>query len=42
MSTCRSAAIGLLFFKGLKDEFETALVNEPSVFDPLKFFYMQF
>ena len=23
--------------KGLKNEFETAVVNEPSVFDPLKF-----
>ena len=27
-----------IFFKGLKDEFETALVNEPSVFEPLKFY----
>ena len=25
-------------FKGLKNEFETAVVNEPSVFEPLKFF----
>ena len=24
--------------KGLKDEFETAMVNEPSVFEPLKFY----
>ena len=24
--------------KGLKNEFETALVNEPSVFEPLKFY----
>ena len=23
-------------FKGLKNEFETAVVNEPSVFEPLK------
>ena len=23
------------FFKGLKNEFETAIVNEPSVFEPL-------
>ena len=23
--------------KGLKNEFETAVVNEPSVFEPLKF-----
>ena len=29
-----------MFFcsKGLKNEFETALVNEPSVFEPLKFY----
>ena len=26
------------FFKGLKKEFETAVVNEPSVFKPLKFY----
>ena len=26
-----------LFSKGLKNEFETAVVNEPSVFEPLKF-----
>ena len=26
------------FFKGLKNEFETAVVNEPSVFKPLKFY----
>ena len=26
--------------KGLKNEFETALVNEPSVFEPLKFYCM--
>ena len=26
------------FSKGLKNEFETAVVNEPSVFEPLKFF----
>ena len=24
------------FSKGLKNEFETAMVNEPSVFEPLK------
>ena len=29
-----SAAMG--FFQGLKNEFETAVVNEPSVFEPLK------
>ena len=33
----KSAAIGF-FFKGLKDKFETAVVNEPSVFEPLKFY----
>ena len=26
------------FFWGLKNKFETALVNEPSVFEPLKFY----
>ena len=26
------------FRKGLKNEFETAVVNEPSVFEPLKFY----
>ena len=26
------------FSKGLKKEFETAVVNEPSVFEPLKFY----
>ena len=26
------------FFKGLENEFETAVVNEPSVFEPLKFY----
>ena len=30
----RSAAMG--FSKGLKNEFETAVVNEPPVFEPLK------
>ena len=33
----KSAAMGF-FFKGLKNEFETAVVNEPSVFEPLKFY----
>ena len=32
-----SAAIGF-FPKGLKNEFETAVVNEPPVFEPLKFY----
>ena len=31
----KSAAMGF-FSKGLKNEFETAVVNEPSVFKPLK------
>ena len=31
------AAMGF-FSKGLKNEFKTALVNEPSVFEPLKFY----
>ena len=26
------------FIKGLKNEFKTAVVNEPSVFEPLKFY----
>ena len=26
------------FSKGLKNEFETAVVNEPSVFEPLKLY----
>ena len=30
----KSSAMG--FFKGLKNEFETAEVNEPPVFEPLK------
>ena len=32
----KSAALG--FFKGLEKEFETAMVNESSVFEPLKFY----
>ena len=31
----RSTAMGFTF-KGLNNEFETAVVNEPSVFEPLK------
>ena len=27
-----------MFYKGLKNEFEKALVNEPPVFEPLKFY----
>ena len=33
----KSAAMGF-FSKGLKSEFETAVVNGPSVFEPLKFY----
>ena len=33
----KSAAMGF-FSKGLKNEFETAVVNEPSVFEPLEFY----
>ena len=33
----KSAAMGF-FSKGLKNVFETAVVNEPSVFEPLKFY----
>ena len=33
----KSAALGF-FSKGLKNEFETAVVNEPSVDEPLKFY----
>ena len=33
----KSAATGF-FFKGLKNEFESAVVNEPSVFEPLNFY----
>ena len=28
-----------IFSRGLKNEFETAVVNEPSVFEPLKFYF---
>ena len=35
----KSAAKGF-FSKGLRNEFETAMVNEPSVFEPLKFNYI--
>ena len=33
----KSAALEL-FSKGLKNKFKTATVNEPSVFEPLKFY----
>ena len=35
----KSAAMGFCS-NGLENEFETAMVNEPSVFEPLKFYYM--
>ena len=31
-------AVVRFFLKGLENEFETAVVNEPSVFEPLKFY----
>ena len=31
-----------LFSKGLKNEFKIALVNEPSVFEPLKVYCISF
>ena len=31
-----------IFPRGLKNEFETAVVNEPSVFEPLKFYCIYF
>ena len=34
----KSAAMGGFCSKGLKKEFEIAKVNEPSVFEPLKFY----
>ena len=36
-----SAAMGY-FTYGLKNEFETAVVNQPSVFEPLKFYCSHF
>ena len=35
-----SAAMGF-FSQGLKRQFEAAMVNEPSVFEPLKFYCIQ-
>ena len=35
-----SAAMGF-FSKGLKNEFETAVVNQPSVFEPLTFYCIE-
>ena len=37
----KSAAM-IFFSKGLKNEFETATVNEPSVFEPLKFYCISY
>ena len=37
----KTAVMGI-FAKGLKNEFETAVVNEPSVFESLKFYCMVF
>ena len=34
----KSVAMGF-FSKGFKNEFERAVVNEPSVFEPLKFYF---
>ena len=34
----KSAELYGMFFKGLKKTFETAVVNESSVFEPLKFY----
>ena len=35
----KSAAMRF-FSSGLKNEFQTAMVNNPSVFEPLKFYYI--
>ena len=35
---CPKSAVMGFFSKGLKNEFETAVVNEPSLFEPLKFY----
>ena len=37
----KSAAMGF-FSEGLKNELKTAVVNEPSVFEPLKFYCIYF
>ena len=39
---CPKSAAMSFFSKGLKNEFETAVVNEPSVFEPLKFYCILF
>ena len=35
---CPKSAAMVFFPKEIKNEFETAVVNEPSVFEPLKFY----
>ena len=37
----KSAAMGFFFWR-LKHEFEPAIVDEPSVFEPLKFYCISF
>ena len=37
LNYAKSAAMGF-FSKGFKDVFETVVLNEPSVFEPLKFY----
>ena len=37
----KTAAMGF-FSNGLKNELKTAVVNEPSVFEPLKFYCMHY
>ena len=37
----KSAVMGF-FSKGLKNDFETTVVNEPSVIEPLKFYCIHF
>ena len=37
-----SSSAAMNFSKGLKNEFELAVVNEPSVFEPLKFYCASF
>ena len=39
LNNSKSAAMGFRT-KGLKNELETAMVNEPSVFEPVKFYYI--
>ena len=41
LNISKYAAMGF-FSEGLKNESETAVVNEPSVFEPLKFYCISF